>query len=269
MQRSARRFRVFQTSAVFLALVTLLPEARSQTVISAMAGYIHHAEGEVFLDDRPIQPKPADFLLVLDGQRLRTGEGKAEVMLTPGGFLRLGSNSEMEMISAGLARARLRVTSGAAIIQMLSIFEKDAVAVLAGDGEIQFPKPGVYRVNATNSPPALKVFEGKAVVLSGDHKRDLKGKQALALSGIETAEAEKFDPKEKDPLDEWNQTRAEALGKIAKSSKGADGGMDPLYREWIEMTLRRPQPTHSPRMPEPRSPQPRSQPSSGATPRGR
>jgi hypothetical protein len=268
MQRPIPRFRVLQTSAVFLALVTLPAEARGQTVISAMTGYIHHAEGEVFLDDRPIQPKPTDFLLVLDGQRLRTGEGKAEVMLTPGGFLRLGSNSEMEMISAGLARARLRVTAGSAIVQMLSIFEKDAVAVLAGDGEIQFSKPGVYRLNATNPAPALKVFEGKAAVLSGDYKRDLKGKQTLALSRIEAAEVEKFNPKEKDPLDEWSETRAEALGQIARSSKSAEGGMDPLYREWIEMTLRRPQPSHTPRMPESRSPQPQ-QPSSDPRPRGR
>jgi hypothetical protein len=172
------------------------------------------------------------------------------------------------MISAGLARARLRVTAGSAIIQMLSIFERDAVAVLAGDGEIQFPKPGMYRVNAAPSPPALKVFEGKAVVLSGDHTRDLKGKQALALSGIEAAELAKFNPKEKDSLDKWSETRAEALGKIARSSKSAEGGMDPLYREWIEMTLRRPQPSHSPRMPESRSPQPQ-QPSSDSRPRGR
>lgn len=269
MQRPSAKSRALPAALALLAFAAFLPQSFGQSIVSAMGGYIHHTEGEVFLADRPIAPKPAEFLLVMDGQRLRTAEGRAEVMLTPGGFLRLGRNSEIEMISAGLGRSRLRVTQGSAIVHMLSIFEKDSVAVLAGDGEVQFPRPGLYRVNAGDPEPELKVFNGKAVVLSGDQRRDLKGKQVLALSHAADAEVEKFNPKEKDPLDEWNETRAEALGEIARGSRKNAEGMDPLYREWLEMTMRRPTPAHTPRMPENRSPQPRQQPSANSSPRGR
>ncbi len=264
-----RKSQAFLAGVAFLAFAIPIRQSFGQGMVSAMGGYIHHTEGEVFLADRPIHPKPTEFLLVLDGQRLRTGDGRAEVMLTPGGFLRLGHNSEIEMIAAGLGRSRLRVTQGSAIVHMLSIFEKDSVAVLAGDGEVQFPRPGLYRVNAGDPEPELKVFNGKAVVLSGDQKRDLKGKQVLALSHAGDAEIEKFNPKEKDPLDEWNETRAEALGKIARDSRKNGEGMDPLYREWLELTMRKPMPTYSPRAPESRSPQPSQQSGGKSSPRGR
>jgi len=268
MPRSAHSFRAFRVSVAFLAFAALQTQASGQTVISAMAGYIHYVEGEVFLDNRRVEPKPTEFLHVLDGQRFRTGEGRAEILLTPGAFLRLGSNSEIEMISAGLARARLRVTEGSAIVQLLSVFEKDAIAILAGDGEVSFPKPGLYRVDAENPNALLRVSRGKAVVLSGDQKRELKGKQTLALSGIDAAAVEKFDPKQKDPLDEWNQTRADALVQVARDRRGEEGGMDRLYREWLDMTLRGPGQTRTARMPESRNPQPR-QPSPSSGPRGR
>jgi hypothetical protein len=270
MPRPNRRFRALPASAALLAFAALQLPSFGQNVISVMGGFIHHVEGEVFLENRPLQQTPAEFLHVLDGQRLRTADGRAELLLTPGGFLRLGPHSEIEMIAAGLGRARLRVTGGSAIVELLSVYDKDSLAVLAGDGEVRFPKAGLYRVNATGPPATLQVIRGKAVVLSGDSKRDLKGKQELALSGIDSAAVVKFDPKQKDPLDEWNQTRADTLAKSARNSKADDARMDRLYREWIDMTLRGPGQTRTSRMPEsrPPDPQPRQAPPNPA-PQGR
>jgi hypothetical protein len=240
LKRLASSLGTLPAYAVFLALTAWHPQASGQSVISAMAGYIHHVEGDVFLGDRAIHPQPSDFLHVLDGQRLRTAEGRAEVMLTPGGFLRLGANSEIEMVSAGLAHARLRLTQGSAIVDLLSVFEKDSIAVLAGDCEVHFPKPGLYRLDAGDPIPALSVFRGKAIVLTGSGERKLKGKQVLALTDTGAA-IEKFDAKATDALDEWSQTRATVLARAARNpKKGEADGMDPLYREWLEMTMRRP-----------------------------
>jgi hypothetical protein len=239
MQRAAHRFRYVPATAALLAFAAWQPDSSGQTFISAMAGYIHHVEGQVFLSDKPVQPKPTDFLHVLDGQRLRTAEGRAEIMLTPGSFLRLGAHSEVKMISAGLASARFEVTEGSAVVDLLSIFEKDAITVVAEDSEVRFPKPGRYRLNA-GDPPALLVFRGKAVVVTGGGERGLKGKQTVALSGTGVTEVEKFDPQEKDPLDEWNQVRAKTLEQIARQPREGQGGMDPGERELIELIMRRP-----------------------------
>ena len=269
MPRPNHRFSSFRLAAL-LAFATVSPSGFGQNVISVMGGFIHHVEGEVFLEKRPLQQAPAEFLHVLDGQRLRTADGRAELLLTPGGFLRLGPHSEIEMVSAGFGRARLRVTKGSAIVELLSVYDKDTLAVLAGEGEVRFPRPGVYRVNAANPPATLKVVRGKAVVLSGEQKRELKGKQALALSGIDTAVVEKFDPKQKDPLDEWQQARADTLAKSARSSNGDEERMGRIYREWMDMTIRGPGQTRTSRMPESRMPDPQPrQPPPNPAPQGR
>jgi hypothetical protein len=239
MQR-LRRFRVAALDA-FLVLAAAQAPLSGQTFLSAMAGYIHHVEGDVFLNDRPIHPEATDFLHVQDGQRLRTAQGHAEILLIPGSFLRLGANSEIEMISAGLANVRLRVTQGSAIVDLMSVFEKDSIRLLAADCEIHFPKPGLYRVNAGAPAATLLVFRGKAAVDTGGEQREVKGQRELALSEAAAGESEKLDPKQKDALDEWNEARATALAKMIHQPKDAQAdGMDPAYREWLEMTLRRP-----------------------------
>jgi hypothetical protein len=256
MKRPARSFRTRPALAVLLALAFWLPRAPGQTFISAMAGYVHHVEGEILLEGRPIHPKASDFLHVFDGQRLRTAEGRAELMLIPGSFLRLGANSEIEMVSVGLANVRFRVTAGSAVVDLISVFEKDSIGVLAGDREVRFPKPGLYRLDAGAEAPTLSVFRGKAVVVNGTGKREVKGKQTLDLSETGETAVGKFDPKQKDALDEWNQTRATSLAQAArKSRKGQSDGMDPLYREWLEMAMRRPTSVPVSSGPEHRAPQ--------------
>jgi hypothetical protein len=250
--------------AALLVVAAWQSPAWGQAFLSAMAGYIHHAEGDVFLNDRPIHPKPTDFLHVQEGQRLRTAEGKAEILLIPGSFLRLGANSEIEMLSAGLTNVRLRVTRGSAIVDLISVFEKDSITLLAADSEIRFPKPGLYRVNAADPLTTLDVFRGKAAVFAGGEKRELKAKRELSLAPA-AAEAEKLDPKQKDELDEWSEARSTALAKAIRNPRDAEAaGMDPAYREWLEMTLRRPSqvPVSSSR-PDTRSPGPGPSPSGG------
>lgn len=78
---------------------------RAQHAVSARAGMINVAEGDVFLsDDRspaplPVDPRPSELISMKEGQTLRTGEGRAEILLTPGAFLRLGESSAVRLLS--------------------------------------------------------------------------------------------------------------------------------------------------------------------------
>ncbi len=49
---------------------------------------------------------------------LRTGQGRAEVLLTPGVFLRVGENSAIRMLDNRLLSTRVEIVSGNAIVRI-------------------------------------------------------------------------------------------------------------------------------------------------------
>src|ERR1700689_1753967 len=89
--------------------------ASAQAVISAKSGLIHYMEGHVYLNDQLIESKFGEFPDVKENQQLRTEDGRAEVLLTPGVFLRLGENSAIRMVTNRLIDTRLHSLSGSAL----------------------------------------------------------------------------------------------------------------------------------------------------------
>jgi hypothetical protein len=72
-----------------LLLMSAVP-AVAQPVIGAKSGIVNHTEGKVFLADKVLELQPAQFPEVKEGVVMRTEEGRAEVLLTPGVVLRIG-----------------------------------------------------------------------------------------------------------------------------------------------------------------------------------
>jgi len=60
---------------------------------TAMPGTLNYVEGEASVGDQSLDSKSVGSATLQDGQVLETGNGKAEVLLTPGVYLRLGSNN--------------------------------------------------------------------------------------------------------------------------------------------------------------------------------
>src|ERR1039458_2430023 len=60
-------------------LLCPLPAALAQTAISAKAGLIQVADGDVFVNDAALHPKVAEFVSLNNKDLLRTGEGRTEV----------------------------------------------------------------------------------------------------------------------------------------------------------------------------------------------
>ncbi|HEU0124317.1 MAG TPA: hypothetical protein VFQ91_27555, partial [Bryobacteraceae bacterium] len=85
------------TAAAYLFLGGFT-SAFGQSVISAKAGVVHYTEGDVAIlaggKSTPVETHTGGkFTEMKDGQELTTTEGRAEVLLNPGVFLRLGENS--------------------------------------------------------------------------------------------------------------------------------------------------------------------------------
>ena len=77
-----------------LAMLTALALlAGGQEVISVRSGVIHFFEGSVYLNDKPLELHPGKFQILAEGDELRTAQGRAEVLLTPGVILRIGDKN--------------------------------------------------------------------------------------------------------------------------------------------------------------------------------
>src|SRR5215469_9176596 len=139
----------------------------AQSVISAHSGVIQLTEGTVQLDGNAIQSpaKLGEFQDVKNGQTLVTKDGDAEVLLTPGVFLRLAENSSFKMVSNKLADTRVEVLSGTAMLQVGELLPDNAITVVFHNSDVTLSKRGLYRFDSEPSA-RLRIYEGDARVAS-------------------------------------------------------------------------------------------------------
>src|SRR5580700_8093552 len=102
--------------AKLAAIIALALLANAQSVISTHSGLIHFFEGEVYLGDQSLESHLGRFPSVPQGAELRTADGRAEVLLTPGVFLRMGDRSAIRLVANDLADTRVELQTGSAIV---------------------------------------------------------------------------------------------------------------------------------------------------------
>ena len=200
-----------RTYAVFCAfgLLTFCGSAMAQSVISAKSGLIHYVEGRVLLDGKPVEVKIATFPDMKDNSELRTEDGRAEILLTPGAFLRVGENSAVRMLSTKLTDSRIEFLSGSAVIEADGGTGdgEDFVTVNYKGAAVHIRKGGIYRFDS--EPAQLRVYSGQAEVETGVNTVIVKaGKMAVLPNAVAV---EKFDSKNGDALNRWSQRRAEYI----------------------------------------------------------
>ena len=195
---------------VFLcALAPILAlTAWGQSVISVYSGVIYLSEGSVFLDNRLVEQKPGRFEEIKPGSELRLEDGRAEVLLTPGVFLRLGENSAVRMVSNVLADTRVDLLHGPAIVDAAEPSPQTSVTLIFGDAQIRVRKAGRYRFNS--NPLELRVSDGDAeVTIAGGKPFTVNSGHLLDLaSGTLTRSSPLADD-----LDHWDRDRSEAIAR--------------------------------------------------------
>jgi hypothetical protein len=200
--------RVWHTSSkvlagLFLAAMYAMPQAYT---VSAKPGAVNYIEGHASLNDNEINQKAVGKTFLNANDTLSTDVGKAEVLLTPGVFLRIGDNSQIRMVSPSLTDTQVEVTKGEAMVEVADLGKDNSIEVLAKGGMLRPKKAGLYRVTA-DDPPTAAVLEGKAELNFGEKKIDLgKGKQSVIAADLKS---EKFDTKKDDDLYAWSNVRSE------------------------------------------------------------
>jgi hypothetical protein len=84
---------------------------------TARPGTVNYIEGQVTLDGQSVGAKDMGLTEVQPGQMLATGQGKVEMLLTPGVFLRLADQSAVRMVSPSLIDTRVEIVRGEAMLE--------------------------------------------------------------------------------------------------------------------------------------------------------
>lgn len=183
----------------------------------ARPGMLNYVEGNVTLDGKTLDSSAMGNQELSPGHILRTQTGKAEMLLTPGVFLRLGDNSAVELQSASLTNTQVALREGEALVEVDQIAKENHIGVTANGVPTTLEKKGIYDFNATQ--PSLRVYDGQASVQLND--RDIKVKKGHELPLVETAvnvKPQKFDRDQTDPLYAWSKLRS---GYIAEASQAS------------------------------------------------
>ncbi len=193
----------------FAGLAALALPASAQSVISTRSGVIHFFEGAVYLNDQPLESRLGRYPTLSQGAGLRTEEGRAEVLLTPGVFLRLGQHSAIKMVANSLADTQVELQTGAVIFDSGEPNPGTSVALIYKDWTIHLLQKGVYRVDS--DPPRLWVREGEAEVWanSGGEPLPVEQGMSLPLASVLVPESSIMQPL--DALSNWADGRGQSI----------------------------------------------------------
>jgi hypothetical protein len=211
----------------FALAVILTTTAWAQSVISAHSGVIHYKEGQVEVDGKPVKqdPQKGQFGEIKAGQKLIVKDGQAEILLTPGVFLRVAEDSSFRMISNKLADTRIEVLSGSVIGEVGELLQNNAITLIFNGVDVSLLKRGLYRIDF--DPAQLRVYDGEARV-SAVSQEAVTAKKGRAILFSEHFEAKAFDTKQTDAFYKWCARRdeyvAEANVSAAKSVRDSGIG---------------------------------------------
>jgi hypothetical protein len=210
----------------FLAVVgavgsPFLPHAAGQSVISTRAGLINFSEGLVFVDGHPLARKYGAFERLKNGSTLVTDSGRAEVLLTPNTYLRVGENSSIRMVSDDLSDPRVEILAGSAALDSETAAPGSSVQLTFRDSTIRVLKPGRYRIDA--DPPQLRVFAGEAEVTKDGKPVQVESSQLMPLDGAPVVK--RFTEGADGLLDIWSDERHSLIASNLSNSQSI---YDPL-----------------------------------------
>jgi len=202
---------------VCAGFVTAAAQNRERFVISAKAGGINAVSGRTGVQTQG--STEWQQLTIKDnleaGDMVKTGiDGRVEMLLNPGAYLRVGGNTEFELTNNSLENLELRLIRGTSIVEATGTENTELmINITTPHTKMAIIRRGLYRVNVVPGD-ATELIVRKGRVLLSDSQIKVKGGRKLIFSGhtFSMAKLEKAD-KEKDAIENWSKERAETVAK--------------------------------------------------------
>lgn len=188
--------------------------ASSLYIISARAGAVNFVSGKVAVERGNAKN---GYLVKGDnlenGEKINTGsDGKAEILLNPGSYVRLAENTNFNFDSTELDNLQVNLNSGSAMFEIITD-DDFTITVKTPKSKFDLIKSGIYRIDAlSDGTGKISVWKGKAKY--GVAKNEtIKGGQTTAIVNGQIS-IQKFDRDNKGEFEAWSKDRSKELAKI-------------------------------------------------------
>ena len=177
----------------------------------AQPGTLNAITGEVWLNATRVNSASSSLGRLEAGGTLKTGKGMAEILLSPGSFLRLGARSEFTLENRGTLEIRGKLTQGEALLEVV---EANSALAMELNGMSARPrKPGLYNVSEKRA--LIAVYAGESQL-----NKDDKQLVVDTGGGVGTRRFRVFrtSPDPGSELFAWSRSRAEQLSNESRAS---------------------------------------------------
>ena len=219
-----RKVRATLSPMLFVAaLVLALPlpsdsQNREKFVISARAGGVNAVTGRASM--RPRGNAEWQQLTIKEdleaGDIVKTGfDGRVEMLLNPGSYMRVGENSEFELADNSLENLEVRLIRGTAIVEVTGADDEELfIGITTPHTRMSIIRRGLYRVSVMPGDTTELIVRKGRVIVEGSHTRVNGGSKVVFRStSFSVAKLEKAEKKDRDPLESWSKDRAQTLAR--------------------------------------------------------
>jgi hypothetical protein len=231
-------------STLTLALMFVLSmSASAQYLVSTKAGFVNRADGKVYIqrvDSEDGQPGRASLgTQMREGDRLKTdADARAEILLSPGSYLRLDQNTEIRAVSTAWSMMTFELVKGSIIVEVgvdpqpigefvpvanQMVTKKTPLEIMTPHGTFFAAKDTLVRIDAKTAATWIAVRQGeirlgtRELVIANKAEKVKRGK-LVRLTGSAQPELAKVDKDQIDNFDSWSFVRAQTLVQANLSS---------------------------------------------------
>ena len=210
---------ILSAALILCCSIVSLAQNREKFVISAKAGGINAITGGATVSSRGGNSGWEQLMITDDlnsGDRVRTAfDGRVEILLNPGSYLRLGGNSEVELLDNSLANLEVRLLRGTAIVEATGADGLELnIGISTPHARLAIVRQGLYRLNVVPED-ATELIVRKGRVILGDNHTKVKGgnKVVFSATNVSVAKLNKEEKKVQDADEVWSKQRGKELAK--------------------------------------------------------
>src|SRR5882762_5155577 len=198
----------FVAALVMAFPLTSFSQNREKFVISAKAGGVNAVTGRASM--RPHGNGEWQQLTIKEdleaGDLVKTGvDGRVEMLLNPGSYMRVGENTEFELANNSLENLEVRLIKGTAVVEVTGADDEELfIGITTPHTRMSIVRRGLYRVSVVPGDNTELIVRKGRVMLEGSHTK-VKGGDKVVFSSSSFSVAKLEDTEKKD----WDALRSE------------------------------------------------------------
>jgi hypothetical protein len=205
--------------------LTIQAQTRDRFVISARAGGVNAVTGRASMHPRG-NSEWQQLTIKEDletGDVVRTGlDGRVEMLLNPGSYMRIGENSEFELADNSLQNLEVRLIRGTVIVEATGAENTELlINIITPHTKFAIVRRGLYRLNVMPGDGTELIVRKGRVMLDDSHTKVKGGNKVVFSSGsFSIAKLDQTDKKNLDNLESWSKQRAETVAQANRKIRG-------------------------------------------------